>query len=70
MVSLPTLVVQLMHSIICDATKLMNLPTGVKIKYTSSDKKLAKVYAVFCADVMDSKFGTRKVYKYRIVSKK
>ena len=26
-----------------DATKLMSLPSGVKIKYTTSDKKLAKV---------------------------
>ncbi|XME01724.1 hypothetical protein QYZ88_013585 [Lachnospiraceae bacterium C1.1] len=30
----------------------------------------AKIYAVFGADAVDSKFGTRKIYKYKIVSKK
>ena len=30
----------------------------------------AKIYAVFGANSIKSKFGTRKVYKYRIVSKK
>ena len=30
----------------------------------------AKIYAVFGADAVDSKFGTHKIYKYKIVSKK
>ena len=45
----------------------VNKETG---EVTIKGKGRAKIYAVFGSDALKSKFGTRKVYKYKIVSKK